>query len=54
MTIYEYCTPSVKRIVVGSDTMHALLRKYLLYEEGIDLPNSAKIKVGSAEVEWND
>ena len=54
MTIYEYHTPAVERVVVGSDTMQALLRKYLLYEKGIDLPDGAKITVGSAEVEWHE
>ena len=54
MTIFEYHTLGVKRLVIGGETLQALLRKYLLYEKGIDLPNGAKIKVGSAEVEWND
>ena len=54
MTIFEYHTLGVKRLVIGGETLQALLRKYLLYEKGIDLPDGAKIKVGSAEVEWNE
>jgi len=53
MTIHEYRTPATERRVIGSDTMYELIRKFFLYEQGIVLPEGAKIKVSSAEVEWH-
>lgn len=52
--IYDYSMPRRRKLVISADVIQKMIRQYLLYERGIDLPDGAKINPYTREVEWDE